>query len=117
MLHLVIDIKQFIEGIKEHLGPIALVQNVLIPQSATLHGGCLEAHNAIGPAFPLLLCSQGECPLHSPFEYSFKPTGDNQQTLIQALGSAVTLKCNKQGHARMHPTCPSLQTMCHGYLQ
>ena len=63
MLHLVVDIEQFIEGIKEHLGPIALMQNVLVLQGAVLHGGHLEAHNAIRPAFPLLLCEEKFLPI------------------------------------------------------
>ena len=71
--HLVIDIKQLIQGIKQHLGPIALVQNVLVPQSAVLHGGHLEACNAIRLVLPVLL--------HPPLEYGFKPTDDNQQNI------------------------------------
>ena len=36
---------------------------------------------------------------------------------MQSLRSAMTFKCEKQGHMCMHPTCPTLWTTCCRYLQ
>ena len=42
-------------------------------------------------------------------------TTSNQ--LIWSLRSVATFKCDKQGHARMHPTHPTSWTTHRGYLQ
>ena len=117
VFHLIINVEELIQGIKQHFLSVALMQNVLILQGVALHSGRLKACNALGLMLPVLLRSEGECPPKPPLKYGFEPTGNNQYTLIRSLRSTATFKCDKQGHARMHPMCPTPQTMHHGYLQ
>ena len=65
--YLIINVEEPVQGIEQHFWSVALAQNVLIPQSVALHGGCLKAHDALRLMLPVLLCSEGEC-----------PTGNNQ---------------------------------------
>ena len=76
--HLIINVEELIQGIKQHLWSVALMQNVLILQGAVLHGGHLKACDAIRLMLPVLLHSEGECPPKPPLEDGFEPTGDNQ---------------------------------------
>ena len=78
VFHLIIDVKELIQGVKQYLWSVALMQNILILQSVALHGGHLKACDALGLMLPVLLCSEGELPPKPPLEDGFKPTGDNQ---------------------------------------
>ena len=78
VFHLIIDVEELVQGIKQHFWSVALMQNVLIPQGVTLHGGHLKACNALRLLLPVLLCSEGERPPKPLLEYGFKPTGNNQ---------------------------------------
>ena len=76
--HLVINVEELIQGIKQHFWSVALMQNVLILQCVVLNGGHLKACNALRITLPVLLCSEGECPPKPLLEDGFEPTGDNQ---------------------------------------
>ena len=76
--HLIINVEQLIQGIKQHFWSVALMQNVLVPQGVVLYGGHLKACDALRLMLPVLLHSEGECPPKPPLKYGFEPTGDNQ---------------------------------------
>ena len=78
VFHLINNVEELIQGIKQHFWSVALMQNDLIWQGAVLHGGYLKACDALGLMLPVLLHSKGECPVKPPLEYGFEPTGDNQ---------------------------------------
>ena len=67
--HLIIDVEELIQGVEQHLWSVALMQNVLVLQSAVLHGGRVKACDALRLTLPVLLCSEGECPPKPPLEY------------------------------------------------
>ena len=72
VFHLIINVEELIQGVKQHFWSVALVQNILILQSAAVHDGCLKACDTLG------LCSEGERPPKPPLEDGFEPAGDNQ---------------------------------------
>ena len=76
--HLIINVEELIQGIKQHLWSVALAQNVLALQGAALHGRHLKACDALGLMLPVLLHSEGERPPKPPLEYGFEHTGNNQ---------------------------------------
>ena len=76
--HLIIDVEELVQGVKQHLWSVALAQNVLILQSAALHGGHVKACDALRLTLPVLPHSEGEHPPKPLLEDGFKPTGDNQ---------------------------------------
>ena len=78
VFHLIINVEELIQGVKQHFWSVALVQNLLVPQGAALHGVHLKACDALGLMLPVLLRSKGQCPPKSPLKYGFEPTGDNQ---------------------------------------
>ena len=78
VFHLIINVEELVQGVKQHFWSVALTQNVLVPQSAALNGGHLKACDALGLTLPVLLCREGECPPKPPLEDGFEPTGDNQ---------------------------------------
>ena len=67
----------------QHFQSVALLHDVLVPQGVAMHGGHLKAHDALQLMLPVLLCHVGECPPKPPLEDCFKPTGNNQYTLMQ----------------------------------
>ena len=76
--HLVINVEELSQGAKQHFWSVALMQNVLVWQSATLNGGHLKACDALELTLPVLLHSEGERPPKPLLEDGLKPTGDNQ---------------------------------------
>ena len=76
--HLIINVEELVQGVKQHFWSVALAQNVLILQGAALHGGHLKACDTLGLMFPVLLHSEGERPPKPPLEYGFEPPGDNE---------------------------------------
>ena len=70
--HLIIDVEELIQGIKQHLWSVALTQNVLVPQSAALHGGHVKACDALGLTLPVLLHIKGGHAPKPPLEYGFE---------------------------------------------
>ena len=76
--HLIINVEELIQGVKQHFWSVALMQNVFIPQGAALHGKHLIAYDTLGLMLPVSLHSEGEHPPKLPLEYGFEPTGDNQ---------------------------------------
>ena len=78
VFHLIINVEELIQGVKQNFWSVALAQNVLIPQSVVLNGGHLKACDTRGLTFPVFLHSEGECPPKPPLEDGFELTGDNQ---------------------------------------
>ena len=76
--HLIINVEELIQGLKQHFWSVALTQNILVPQGVVLHGGHLQACNTLGCMLPVLFCSEGEHPPKPPLKYGLEPTGNNQ---------------------------------------
>ena len=45
--HLIINVEELIQGVKQHFWSVALVQNILVLQGVALHGGHLKACDAL----------------------------------------------------------------------
>ena len=76
--HLVINVEELIQGIKHHFWYVALMQNILILQSAALNGGHLKACDTLRLMLPVLLHSEGECSPKPLLGDGFEPIGNNQ---------------------------------------
>ena len=77
-------------------------------QGVVLHGGCLEASNALRLVLPFILRSLEECPTKPSFKHRhFIPRSNNQYTLMQWIRSPVTFKYENEEHICMHPACPT----------